>query len=449
MVNAIRLITAKRDGLALEREEIVGLIESYTSGLVPDYQMSAFLMAAYLRGMNETETAALTESMLKSGATMGRGNSAAPRVDKHSTGGVGDKISLIVAPTAAACGVCVPMITGRGLGHTGGTQDKLSAIPGFRTDLSTKECSSQLDRIGAVITAQTDEIAPADRRMYALRDVTVTVDFIPFIAASIMSKKLAEDIDALVLDVKTGRGAFMATETDARQLAKMLVNIGERFGTTSIAWLTRMDIPLGRAVGNWIEVQESIRCLQGDGEPDVMKVSLTLAGEMIYQAGHASSAEDGLEKAQRTIDSGAALQKFVDIVEAQGGHAESLFQPPNMQVAAKVHAPATAKGFVSHIDALILGLTACQMGVGRSVKEEDVDPMSGIILHKKPGEPVTGDCLLASLHTQRKRQVRRFIAAIQGSFSYSEVPPELPPVIIDRLDRSGWMSNGTAPQQSQ
>ena len=249
MVNAIRLITAKRDGLALEREEIIGLVDAYTAGSVPDYQMSAFLMAAYLRGMNEPETAALTESMLNSGATMGRRSDHPARVDKHSTGGVGDKISLIVAPTVAACGVCVPMITGRGLGHTGGTQDKLSAIPGFRTDLSTAECSTQLDRIGAVITAQTDEIAPADRHMYALRDVTVTVDFIPFIAASIMSKKLAEDLDALVLDIKAGRGAFMSTEDDARKLAKMLVSIGERFGTTTVAWMTRMDVPLGAGSG--------------------------------------------------------------------------------------------------------------------------------------------------------------------------------------------------------
>ncbi len=444
MVNAIRLITSKRDGLALDREEIVGLIDAYTCGVVPDYQMSAFLMAAYLRGMNETETAALTESMLNSGATMGRQIDSKSRVDKHSTGGVGDKVSLIVAPTAAACGVCVPMITGRGLGHTGGTQDKLSAIPGFRTDLTTADCGSQLDRIGVVITAQTDEIAPADRRMYALRDVTVTVDFIPFIAASIMSKKLAEDIDGLVLDVKAGRGAFMATEDDARQLAKMLVSIGERFGTRTIAWMTRMDVPLGRAVGNWIEVVESVRCLQGDGESDVMEVSIRLAGEMIHLAGCATSAAQGRKMAQCAINSGTALQKFVEIVETQGGDARPLFQPPKMQAAAEVYAPASAQGYVSDIDALVVGLTACQMGVGRRVKEDEVDPMSGIILHKKPGEPVTGGCLLASLYTQHERQVRRFVAAIRNSYSFSASPPPWQPVIMDRLDRSGWLSSRIA-----
>ena len=446
MINALRLITAKRDGLALTREEIVGLIDSYTRGTMPDYQMSAFLMAAYLRGMNETETSALTESMLHSGVLLDHSQIEGCKVDKHSTGGVGDKLSLVVAPTAAACGVYVPMITGRGLGHTGGTQDKLSAIPGFRTDLSIAEFKAQLEKIGAVITAQTKEIAPADRNMYALRDVTVTVDFIPFIAASIMSKKLAEGLDGLVLDVKTGSGAFMSTEKDARDLASMLVGIGERFGTTTVAWMTRMDVPLGRTVGNWIEVAESVRCLQGEGEPDVMEVSMTLAAEMIHLAGCAASFEDGLSMANEAVSSGRAFDKFAQIVEAQGGDTSVIMDPTSFGSAepqAQVRAAGQSRGYVEAIDALMIGVTANQMGVGRGVKEEDVDPHAGIVLHARPGEYVEKGGLLASLFTSRKRQIPRFAAAVRSSFHLCEETPPARPLLMDRLSRRGWRSEGT------
>lgn len=444
MINALRLITAKRDGLALTHEEIVGLIDSYTQGTMPDYQMSAFLMAAYLRGMNETETSALTESMLNSGVVMDHSRIEGGKVDKHSTGGVGDKLSLVVAPTAAACGVYVPMITGRGLGHTGGTQDKLSAIPGFRTDLSIDEFEAQLGRIGAVITAQTEEIAPADRNMYALRDVTVTVDFIPFIAASIMSKKLAENLDGLVLDVKTGSGAFMSTEKDARDLASMLVGIGERFGTTTVAWMTRMDVPLGRTVGNWIEVAESVRCLQGDGEPDVMEVSMALAAEMIHLAGCAASIEDGLSMASEAVASGRAFDKFVQIVEAQGGDTSVIEDPASYgstEPQAQVRTARGTCGYVQGIDALMIGVTANQMGVGRGVKEDDVDPNAGIVLHAKPGEFVEEGGLLASLYTSRKRQTARFVTAVRSAFHLCEEMPAAEPLLLDRLSRHGWRSD--------
>lgn len=445
MINALRLITAKRDGLALTREEIVGLIDSYTQGTMPDYQMSAFLMAAYLRGMNETETSALTESMLNSGVLLDHSQIAGCKVDKHSTGGVGDKLSLVVAPTAAACGVYVPMITGRGLGHTGGTQDKLSAIPGFRTDLSISEFTAQLERIGAVITAQTEEIAPADRNMYALRDVTVTVDFIPFIAASIMSKKLAEGLDGLVLDVKAGSGAFMSTEKEARDLANMLVGIGERFGTTTVAWMTRMDVPLGRAVGNWIEVAESVRCLRGEGEPDVMEVSMALAAEMIFLAGCATSVEDGLRMATEAVASGRAFEKFVQIVEAQGGDTSVILAPRSYgssEPQAQVWAAEDASGYVEGIDALMIGVTANQMGVGRGVKEEDVDPHAGIVLHAKPGEYVEKGGLLASLFTRKLRQVPHFVTAVRSAFHFCEEMPAAAPLLLDRLSRHGWRSGG-------
>ena len=447
MINALRLITAKRDGLALTREDIIALIEAYTHGRLPDYQMSAFLMASYLRGMNETETSALTESMLYSGVILDHSKIEDLKVDKHSTGGVGDKLSLIVAPLAAACGVCVPMITGRGLGHTGGTQDKLSAIPGFRTDLSIVEFKAQLERIGVVISAQTDEIAPADRNMYALRDVTVTVDFIPFIAASIMSKKLAEGLDALVIDVKVGRGAFMSTEKDARDLASLLVAIGERFGTATVAWMTRMDVPLGRAIGNWIEVRESIQCLRGEGDQDVMQLSLKLAAEMIHLAGCAGSVEDSRRQAVEALASGRAFEKFVAIVEAQGGDTSVILDPDaygNTKPQAEIRAPASARGYVADIDALMLGITANQMGVGRSIKEEEVDPHAGIYLHTKPGEPVSGGTLLASLYTDKLREIPRFAAAVRGSFRFAEEPPEIRPLLMNRLSRRGWLYNAPA-----
>src|SRR6056297_3743740 len=317
--NPVSLIRKKRDGKSLNESEIEFLIDSYTSDDLPDYQMSAFLMACFLNGLNDNEAAALTRSMLHSGIVLDLSDVPGVKVDKHSTGGVGDKLSLILAPIVASCGVPVPMISGRGLGHTGGTLDKLESIPGFTVDISLDRYKQILKNENMVLAGQTEEIAPADKRLYSLRDVTATVESIPLIAGSIMSKKLAEGIDALVLDVKFGSGAFMKKHEDAAELAKTLVGIGEEFGKQTIAYLTNMEQPLGNAVGNWLEVKEGIDCLNGNGPEDVMEITHLLAGTMIYLGKKASSVEDGIELSKKAVDDGTALQKWIDIVEEQGG----------------------------------------------------------------------------------------------------------------------------------
>ena len=442
MFNPVALITAKRDGKALAPDAIKALIDAYTHGDVPDYQMSAFLMAAFLRGMDDAETAALTDAMLYSGTVLDLSATPGLKVDKHSTGGVGDKVSLILAPVVAACGVPVPMISGRGLGHSGGTLDKLEAIPGLRTDLSTARYKAQLDRIGLVMIGQTREIAPADRKLYALRDVTGTVEFIPFIAASIMSKKLAEGIDALVLDVKAGRGAFMKTERAARRLAETLVAIGERFGKPTVAWMTAMDAPLGRGIGNWPEVEESIRCLQGADVPDLMDVTLALAGEMLHLGGVAASPEAGRRQAQDAIDSGRAFDKFVELVEAQHGDPSVLVDPGSRAGAiptAEVRAPDHAHGYVADLDALALGYTAVALGAGRRTKEDRVDPTAGIVLHKKPGEAVAPGEVLAHLYTKKTDEIDRFSASTQAAYTFSDTQPPPARMLLDRYTKAGWM----------
>ena len=438
-MNPVEVIVKKRDGEALSAADVQALIAAYTRDEVPDYQMSAFLMAAFLRGMNEAEAAALTQAMLHSGHVLDLSGTPGTKVDKHSTGGVGDKISLVLAPTVAACGVPVPMISGRGLGHTGGTLDKLESIPGFRTDLSTDIYRKQLERIGLVMIGQTAEIAPADRKLYALRDVTGTVESIPLIAASIMSKKLAEGIDALVLDVKCGRGAFMKTEKEARRLAETLVGIGERAGKKTVAHLTRMDVPLGRAIGNWPEVAESVLCLRGEGPPDVMDVTLALAGEMLYLGGVTSFPEEGERKAQQAIDSGQAFEKFAEMVRAQHGDPSTLKDPDVRQglPAADVRAPADADGYVKDLDALALGHVAVALGAGRRTKDDAVDPLAGLVLHKKPGDAVRPGELLAELHT-RKELSEQTIQTVQQAFTYAEVRPPRVPVCLARYASKQW-----------
>jgi pyrimidine-nucleoside phosphorylase len=437
----VDLIVAKRDGKALAAEAVKHLIDTYTRGEVPDYQMSAFLMAAFLQGMNDEETAALTDAMLYSGSVLDLSASPGIKVDKHSTGGVGDKVSLILAPVVAACGVPVPMISGRGLGHTGGTLDKLESIPGFRTDLTTAQYKAQLDDLGVVMIGQTAEIAPADRKLYALRDVTGTVEFIPFIAASIMSKKLAEGIDALVLDVKCGRGAFMKTEAEARRLAETLVGIGERFDKPTVAWMTRMDVPLGNALGNWPEVEESIQCLQGEAVPDLMEVTLALAGEMLHLGGVAETPEAGREQAQQAIDSGAAFDKFVALVAAQGGDTDVLHDPSerkNTDPAADVRAPDDASGYVADLNALALGHAAVALGAGRRVKEEDVNPTAGIVLLKKPGDPIAPGEVLARLYTRKTNDLAAFIETVRAAYTFAEQAPEPASLLMDRYTVEGW-----------
>ncbi len=443
MMDPLNLIVTKRDGDTVSPEDLRGLIAAYTSGDVPDYQMSAFLMAAFLRGLDAKEAAALTDSMLYSGRVLDLSGVPGIKVDKHSTGGVGDKVSLILAPVVAACGVPVPMISGRGLGHTGGTLDKLESIPGFNVALTTREYVAQLERLGIVMIGQTDEIAPADRKLYALRDVTGTVESIPLIASSIMSKKLAEGIDALVLDVKCGRGAFMKRVDDARHLAETLVAIGEKFGKRTVALLTRMDDPLGNAVGNWPEVVESIRCLQGEDMPDVMEVTLALAGEMVHLGGKADSPEAGRARAQEVIDSGKAFETFEMLVEAQGGDASVLRAPEDRVAGYEYDVMATdeACGYVSGIDSHAVGIAAVRLGAGRRAKEDAVDPLAGILLNKKPGALVQPGERLAQLFAGEAKDGAAISRDVLNAFTFSETPPPHSSRLMGRLTPEGWESN--------
>ena len=440
-MNPVELIIRKRDGRALPAEAIQDLIRAYTRDEVPDYQMSAFLMAAFLQGLDEAETAALTDAMLHSGRLLDLSDIPGLKVGKHSTGGVGDKVSLILAPVVAACGVPVPKISGRGLGHTGGTLDKLESIPGFRTDLTTEAYRTQLEKIGLVLSGQTAEIAPADRKLYALRDVTGTVESIPFIAASIMSKKLAEGIDALVLDVKSGRGAFMKAEADARRLAEALVGIGERFGKPTVALLTDMNAPLGYAVGNWPEIVESVQCLQGAAVPGLMEVILALAGEMLCLGGVAASPDEGRQRAQQALDDGRAFDKFVALAEAQGGDPSVLHQPEKREgyrVAAEVKAPAGAEGYVTAIDSLALGYAAVALGAGRARKEDNVDPTAGFVLHKQVGDSVRPGEVLADVYTRKRNVFEETEAAVQAAYSYGAQPAASASRLLDRYAQGQW-----------
>lgn len=442
--NPVDLLICKRDGGTLTAAQVHRLVHAYTVGEVPDYQMSAFLMAAFLRGLDAEESTALCEAMLHSGQVLDLSDLPGVKVDKHSTGGVGDKVSLLLAPIVAACGVPVPMISGRGLGHSGGTLDKLEAIPGFRTDLSLADYRRVLARCGLVMIGQTAEIAPADRKLYALRDVTGTVEFIPFIAASIMSKKLAEGIDALVLDVKCGRGAFMKTEAEARALAETLVRIGEQFGRKTVAWLTDMDTPLGYGIGNWPETAEALRCLHGEAVPDVVELTLTLAGEMVWLGQQADTPAAGTALARAALTSGRALAQMARLVEAQGGDVSVVYHPERRADAAPVaavHAPAHAKGYVAALDALALGKAAVALGAGRLRKEAPVDPTAGITLTRKPGDPVASGEVLAWLHTRRKDALPDLQAAVAGAFTFAEAPPPPTPLLQDRFADGRWWNS--------
>ncbi len=433
------LIIKKRDGGKLDPSEIQALVDGYVSGDVADYQMSAFLMAGFLNGFDEEETFALTRSMLHSGTVLDLSTVPGIKVDKHSTGGVGDKISLILAPVVAACGVPVPMISGRGLGHTGGTLDKLESIPGFNVNMSLDSYRAQLEDLGIVLIGQTDDIAPADRGLYALRDVTGTVEHIPYIASSIMSKKLAEGIDALVLDVKCGRGAFMKSEADARRLAETLVSIGQRFEKQTVALLTRMDSPLGYAVGNWPETLEAIRCLHGDVVPEVTELTIALAAEMIRLGGVASTTAEGAELAREALNSGAALDKFAEVVEAQGGDKGVIYDPQTRnggEPAATV--TSVEEGYITDIDAFEIGRSALQLGAGRQKKEDVVDPLAGIVFLKKPGEYVEKNEPVAHLFTQRADRISSTQDMVLKAIRLDAEPSHPQPIVMDRFEDGEW-----------
>ena len=436
--NMVSLIRKKRDGHDLSTKEIKFIIDAYSNDKIPDYQMSAMLMAIYLNGMSDRESADLTYSMLHSGVVVDLSHIPGIKVDKHSTGGVGDKFSLILAPIVAACGVPVPMISGRGLGHTGGTLDKLESIPGFNVNLDLETYAKVLEKHNLVLIGQTEDIAPADKRMYALRDVTSTVECIPLIAGSIMSKKLAEGIDALVLDIKCGTGAFMKTPKRAMELAQKLVSIGEQFGKHTVGFLTNMDQPLGNTIGNWLEVRESVEALQGKGAPDTMEVSLLLSGTMIWLGGKAASIEEGILKAQKSINNGSAFQKLLDIAAAQGGDI-TVLKDPGLYTKATVEFDivSTDEGYITGVDSYELGMTAVELGAGRLKKEDTIDPVAGIEVFKKHGDYVKSGETIARIHTNKigiaEASAKRYLQAL----TLSDHKPNPIKMITHRIDRDG------------
>jgi pyrimidine-nucleoside phosphorylase len=430
---AIDVIRKKRDGGELSRPEIEFLVRGYTAGQIPDYQISAWLMAALLKGLTRAETAALTDAMLHSGELLDFSELPAAKIDKHSTGGVGDKTSLVLAPLVAAAGLYVPMISGRGLGHTGGTLDKLEAIPGFNVKISLKRFREILRTCGCAMIGQTAEIAPADRLFYSLRDVTGTVESPFLICASIMSKKLAEGIDGLVLDVKTGSGAFMKTDEDAAFLAELMVETGQRMGKRVIALLTDMDQPLGLKIGNALEVAEVIDVLHGGGPDDLRELCLELAAWMIHLGVQAGTIGDARKLAEETIRSGQAMKKFRELVKLQGGDAGVIDDPsklPRARFSMEVTSP--SNGFVSAIQCEDVGTACVVLGGGREKKEDSVDPAVGIVLYKKVGDAVEFGESLCALHYNSEARAARAKALMERSYRIGDSIPA-PRKLIHRI----------------
>jgi len=431
-MRTVDLIHRKRGGEELAPEEIAFLVNGYTSDEIPDYQMSAFLMAVFFSGMTDREVSALTDSMMASGAILDLSDIPGVKVDKHSTGGVGDKTSLVVAPIAAAAGVIVPMISGRSLGHTGGTLDKLEAIPGFRTDLSLDQFRAQLKTLGLCFIGQTEEIAPADKKLYALRDVTGTVESIPLISSSIMSKKMAEGVDALVLDVKVGNGAFMKKQVDARRLAQMMVGIGRRLDRRVQALITDMNQPLGYAIGNALEVMEASQTLQNAGPSDLTRISLELAARMIFLGKKATSLEEARQIAETKIADGSAYKKFKQVVQAQGGNAQALDRfelLPNATGMREIAAPRA--GYISAIQAEDIGRASTMMGAGRNRKEDGIDPAVGVILEVKIGEKVDSGAVLCRLYYTREDGLEEAAEMVEDAFRISQTKPEPRELILE------------------
>jgi pyrimidine-nucleoside phosphorylase len=430
--SAPALLAKKRDGHALSADEIGWLIRGFVHGEVAEYQMSAFAMAVLLRGMSATETVALTLAMRDSGKHVRLRGAGGPKVDKHSTGGVGDKVSLCLAPIAAACGLRVPMICGRGLGHTGGTVDKLAAIPGFRSELPLARFEQIVRRHGLAMIGQTSELAPADRKLYALRDVTATVESIPLITASILSKKLCEDLDALVLDVKVGRGAFMHTERDARLLARSIVRIGRATGLRTTAVLTRMDSPLGRSIGNALEIAEAFEVLHGRGPDDLVECTLVLGREMLLAGGIDRNAAAAERRLRATIQSGAAADKMEELIAAQHGDARVVREPDRLPRARHVlRVTAPRSGHVQQLDALLIGQLCVAIGAGRTRVDQNVDLSAGVVLHKKPGDSVGRGELLAELHVPRRARVDACRQSLLAAYVIGARRHAVPPVVIE------------------
>jgi pyrimidine-nucleoside phosphorylase len=433
-MRAVDIIRRKRDGRALTRAEIDYVVAGVTAGSLPDYQVAALLMAILLRGMSAEETSWLTDAMIQSGVRMEYPGVRGVPVDKHSTGGVGDKTSLILAPLAAACGAYVPMMSGRGLGHTGGTLDKLESIPGFRTALTLDELRSGVERVGCALIGQTSDIAPADRKLYALRDVTGTVESIPLICASIMSKKIAEGVGGLVLDVKTGSGAFMKTEDDSRRLARALVDIGTASGVRTEALITAMDAPLGRAVGNASEVVESIETLKGRGPADVEALSLRLAARMLVVAGICADESGAMARVRDALTSGAGIEKFRTIIDNQGGDPrviDEYSRLPSAPGRERVRAPRC--GYVAAIRAEEVGQAAVALGAGRARLDDPVDPGVGIEVLVPPGTEVReGEPLLEVRHRDG-RGLAEAVPLLVAAIEITDAPPRARALVIDTV----------------
>lgn len=438
-MRAADLIAYKRDGKTLTADELKFLIDGYSHGDIPDYQMSAWAMAVYFRGMTAEETAALTMAMAKSGDQVDLSTIRGIKVDKHSTGGVGDKTTLIVAPLVAAAGVPVAKMSGRGLGHTGGTIDKLESIPGFRTELERDDFIRQVNEIGLSVIGQSGNLAPADKKLYALRDVTATVESIPLIAGSVMSKKIAAGADAIVLDVKTGSGAFMKTAEDAERLAAEMVAIGTKVGRSTAAVISDMDQPLGFAIGNSLEVIEAIETLKGNGPEDLTELCLALGAHMAVLGGKAGSYEEGVAMLRGKLASGEALAKFKALVEAQGGDARTADDYALLPKAPHtVEVTAAEEGFVSAIRAEQLGLAAMQLGAGRKTKDDVIDHAVGIVLCRKTGDEVKAGDTLAMLHVREDGEAARRVAAhVREAFVLEAGRPASKPLILSVVTKDG------------
>ncbi len=435
-MTAYEIIARKRDGAMLNRKEIQYFITKYLENDIPDYQMAALLMAIFCRGMNDTETFNLTETYINSGARIDLSDVPGFKVDKHSTGGVGDKVSLLLAPIVASLEIPVPMISGRGLGHSGGTLDKLESIPGFRTQLSVEEFRRLLKANRVAMIGQTNDIVPADKRIYALRDVTATVESIPLITASIMSKKIAEGINGLVLDVKYGNGAFMRETARAEELAQKLIAVGKQFGLKVAALLTSMEQPLGKKIGNWLEVEECLECFRGEGPADLLKVTLTLCAHMIQMAGAAANFASAYRMAEDSLQSGRALDKFLKLVKAQGGDISVLQQPErygNAEQSATLASP--ADGYVSAMNTRQIGLAAVALGAGRQKADDPIDSRAGIILHKKVGEPVAKGEPVLTAYAGSRQKLTDGMDRLEQAIRFSEKPPgEIPALILKKFE---------------
>ncbi len=431
-MRTVDLIHRKRDGEELAPEEIAAIVDGYTRNEIPDYQMSAFLMAVFFSGMTDREVSALTDCMIRSGETVDLSSVPGMKVDKHSTGGVGDKTSLISAPLAASAGVVVPMISGRGLGHTGGTLDKLEAIPGFRTDLTVDEFREQLKKHGLAFIGQTPEVTPADGKLYALRDATATVESIALIASSIMSKKLAVGLDAVVLDVKVGSGAFMKRQVDARRLAQMMVGIGRRMDKRVQALITDMNQPLGYAVGNALEVMEVSQTLQNAGPTDLTRLALELAARMIFLAKITATLDEAREMAQQKLLDGSGYKKFKEVIEAQGGNPQVLDRfelLPNATGVREISSPRA--GYVSAIAAEDIGMASAMIGAGRNTKEDTIDPAVGVILEVKVGQKVEAGAVLCRVYYTSDEHVEEASQQVEDAFRISSTPPEERELILE------------------